>query len=413
MPTPRRPRAFWGGLVAGGLLSLGLLAGEGPGKSLVQGNGLAAAKSSVAHGDCLRQCHQRPKAMQFGVPAKAGGQAFQQGPITAVCLGCHQGPPSPQKDLGASKLPAWQGTGSSHVDGPFLERSRSFSKAVDTGGRRPVVLTGQCNGCHNVHSRDKATSLGPTAFDTQGRPLKTRPGLVAQVCYGCHAGSDAARLARTDPDLGALFAPGTLSAHQPGARSGGRPDLPSLRTGLFTGTLDCTSCHDSSDPNGPRGPHASAYPSLLKAAYGREADAPRTGDQANALCYTCHDERSILGNRSFSFHAQHINGFAGSPAPPVLGGAPRPTLRMAPKPRSAGPSWAMGIRPFGAGMGQHTPCATCHDPHGSRKNPSLIAFDKTVVTRSSVGALEFQRTGLGQGSCTLSCHGYDHVQTPY
>jgi hypothetical protein len=66
-----------------------------------------------------------------------------------------------------------------------------------------------------------------------------------------------------------------------------------------------------------------------------------------------------------------------------------------------------------AGFGEPTPCATCHDPHGSLNNPSLIRFDPAVVTRSSVGGVDFYRSGLGHGTCTLTCHGYDHVQAKY
>ena len=374
--------------------------------------GLGRAKSAVAHSDCLKQCHQPSRPMQYGFSAKPDPQAFRQGPISAVCLGCHQGPPAAQTDMGATKLPAWKGTGSSHMDGPFLERSRSYARFVDMGTPRGRVLTPQCNGCHDVHAKDRANSLGPAAFDASGKAMKIRPILAAQICFGCHAGPEAARLGHTESDLGAVFGPSATSAHRPGTNVTSRPDLPSLRVGLFGGTLDCTSCHDNSDPTGPRGPHASAFPKLLKASFGREGDIARTGDRANLLCYTCHDERSILGNRSFPLHAQHINGFTGGGVAQGFKN-PRGTIKMAPRPKTPwnGRFGGMGI--FSAGVGQPTSCATCHDPHGSRKNPALISFDKAVVTRSSVGAIDFQRTGLGQGNCTLTCHGYDHVQTRY
>jgi predicted CXXCH cytochrome family protein len=326
-------------------------------------------------------------------------------------MGCHQGPAVPQADLGASKLSTWAGTGSSHVDGPFLERARTFARLVDKGRGRSPVLKAQCGACHDVHAKDHATSLSPMAFDPQGKALKARPTLSAQVCYGCHAGPEAARLSRNDPDLGALMRQGVASSHAPGATAASRTDLPSLRTSLFTGALDCTSCHDNPNPAGPRGPHSSPYPKLLKANYGREGDIATAGNRGDDLCFSCHDRGSILGNQSFPFHFQHLMGFTGiapvkggqSRMPPWLANGARPVARTSP----------LGTAPLAAGVGQPTPCATCHDPHGSAKNAALIAFDKAVVTRASVGVVEYQRTGLGHGNCTLSCHGYDHVQTRY
>lgn len=406
-PPPGNPRPRGVGVAVSVTL---LMAAPLAGQTAAPANGFAKAKSSVAHADCLKQCHQRTTAMQYKISAKPGPLAVQQGPINTVCMSCHQGPPTPQTDMGAPKLPTWKGSGSSHMDGPFLERTRGFFRVIDTGTLRGVMLTVQCNGCHNVHSKDRTTSLGPTAFDTMGRPMKVRPTLASQVCFGCHAGPDAVRLARTESDLGALFGPGRMSAHTPGLTMAARPDLPSLRQGVLGGPLDCTSCHNNSDPNGPRGPHASAFPKILKASFGREGDIASTGDRANALCYTCHEERSILGNRSFPLHAQHINGFtSGAQAKGSAG--PRNGLRALP--RTAGSLRMSGLGAFSTGLGQPTPCATCHDPHGSRSSPALISFDKSVVSRASVGVIDFQRTGLYRGSCTLTCHGFDHVQTRY
>ncbi|HJW08441.1 MAG TPA: cytochrome c3 family protein, partial [Holophagaceae bacterium] len=219
------------------------------------------------------------------------------------------------------------------------------------------------------------------------------------------AGPEAARLLHGDSDIGALFLKGSGSAHRPGTRASDAATLPSLRLGLFQGTLDCTSCHANPNPSGPRGPHTSPFPSLLKAAYGHEAELAGAGDRSNELCFTCHDKASIQGNQSFPLHAQHILGFTGS-----AGAQPRRPdafmgLPLIARPPAPGPATA--------GFGRPTACATCHDPHGAPKAPALIRFDPAVVTRSSFGIIEFQRTGLGHGSCTLSCHGYDHVQTRY
>jgi hypothetical protein len=211
--------------------------------------------------------------------------------------------------------------------------------------------------------------------------------------------------------MGSLVGAGAISSHRPAASASGRNDLPSLRAGLFAGVLDCTSCHDNPNPKGPKGPHASPYLHLLKASYGRETDVAASGSRSDDLCYGCHDRHSILGNQSFPLHAQHVQGLTGI-APVKAANGARPPERVG----GGTPMWrpqSLGVKAFGTGYGQPTPCATCHDPHGSRKNTSLIAFDPSVVTRSSAGALEFRRTGIRQGNCTLTCHGHDHVQSGY
>jgi hypothetical protein len=389
-------------------LSLGALDGskQAPSKS----------KAAVAHGEC-RLCHRthtsavEPEA-KAAPGRKPGASAFAPSALDRVCLECHQGPPAPAKDLEARKLEPWSGTGSSHVDGPFLERARTFSRVVDRGNGRKLVLKAQCDGCHDVHTKNRTSSLLPLAFDAQGKVQRIRPASTSQVCFACHAGRDAVKSIRGDGDLGALMGPTAQSAHRPGGTASARADLPSLRSGFFPGVLDCTSCHDNPDPAGPKGPHASPFPHLLKASYGREGEIAAAGTRANELCFNCHDRVSIEANQSFPLHAQHVSGFAGLGAGKA-GNRVRPTQRTG---AGALPAWKPFPFPSGGasgGFGQPASCATCHDPHGSARNPALIAFDPGVVTKASVGTIAYQRTGLRQGTCTLSCHGHDHVQARY
>lgn len=396
-----------------------------------------------AHTDCL-SCHPHgaisppAAAAPTAAPAatvvatKAGAQAlaFQASPLqpdtpvgqtkprpkpqgrglSSECMVCHQGPRRNAADR-AVKLPEWIGTGSSHVDGMFLERTRPFARTIDIGRRGTVVLQANCNGCHDIHAKEDPARLRPTAFDERGQVLKVKRTTVAQVCFGCHAGTEAARLSKGEADIGALFLRGTGSAHRPGTRAADVKGVPSLRLGLFKGSLDCTSCHTNPSPGGPKGPHFSSFPHLLQAAYGRESDLANSGERNNDLCYLCHDRSSILGNQTFPLHAQHVQGFSKTqPAPAVPGRAPQwkdPFMRQS---GASGLPRTVSLNP---GFGRPTACATCHDPHGSPKSPSLIRFDPIVVTRSSMGIIDFRRTGLGRGSCTLSCHGYDHVQARY
>lgn len=372
-----------------------------------------SAQARAAHQNC-HMCHGSHQNLSLlrSVPGKAA-KPLQFSKMDSNCLLCHQGPAAPMVDQGASKLPTWTGTGSSHIDGPFLDRAKSYARVVDLAPNRKAQLKSQCTGCHDPHAKDRPAYLVSRAFDAFGKPLKERPTTVAQICFACHAGFQSARSLRTLGDVGALFRPEAVSAHRPGAQAQKRQDLPSLRAGLFKGTLDCTSCHDNPNPAGPRGPHGSTYPHLLKAPFGREGDVATFGSRGDDLCLSCHDRTSILGNQSFPWHAQHIGGFTAATRQPAAG-APRSVPSPGPSfARAVGrlQPWA-GLAPSG-GVGKPTACATCHDGHGSTRYPALMAFDTAVVSRASVGVIDYQRTGLGHGSCTLSCHGYDHVQTRY
>ena len=390
----------WGRLSAGLLLMVALLGAlPGPASSALK------PRLKEAHPSCLAACHQTHRPIN-------GTKAARLRTLEETCLGCHGGPPRPTVDLGASKLPL-TGAVSRHGVPPEGKPAAPYRRVVHQT-RKDLVLRHDCTGCHDVHAKQVGMP-SQNAFDPRGQHLGIKPISTAQVCFGCHAGPEAASIPFQEPDLGALFATGSGSSHGLGRSAADRPDLPSLRNLAFKGKLDCTSCHDNPDPAGPRGPHASSYPYLLKAAYGREKDLTGTGERSNELCFTCHDRYSIESNRSFPLHREHISGFTGTnPA------------RGKNSPSAAGPGNGLplgfkvgragtvgGASSLFAGFGEPTPCATCHDPHGSLKNPKLIQFDPAVVTRSSYGGVDFFRTGLGHGSCTLTCHGYDHAQTRY
>lgn len=371
-----------------------------------------SAKAQAAHGNC-RGCHGSHWRLS---PQKAslaqGTPSTPFSTIDANCMRCHQGLPNPAVDQGASKLPQWSGTGSSHIDGPFLERAKNFSKLVTTASNRKVLVKAQCSGCHDSHAKDRPAYLAGQAFDAFGKPTKVRATSVAQVCFTCHAGPEAVRTLKQQGDLGILFRPEAASSHRPGAQAAMRQDLPSLRPGLFKGSLDCTSCHDNPKATSARGPHGSPYPHLLKAAFGRESEVASVGSHGNDLCFTCHDRISIMGNQSFPWHAQHIGGF--TPETQVVSKA----SRTAAGPRFLSPQAPGRMSPWAglaasAGLGKPAACATCHNSHGSARWPALLDFDPAVVSRASLGVLDYQRMGLGHGSCTLSCHGHDHLQTRY
>ncbi len=361
-------------------------------------------KTSVAHQSC-RSCHKT-----HGTPKGSQRLLKQQG--DQVCQRCHLGNPAIPSLDGAIRLNEPTGGGSSHIEGLLPRRALPFSRQITEGGRRTVLQSG-CSGCHDAHGHEKG-KLRATGFDFRGEPTGLRPQSTAQICFGCHAGPGAARLKAGEPDLGKLFNSGGASRHGLGATAKERVDLPSLRGSAFSGKLDCISCHDNPDPSGPRGPHASRFPALLKAAFGREGDLGTTGKSVNDLCFACHDQHSIEGDQSFPLHREHISGFTASARHPAARpGSPRGPVPMDPtRPSIRGP-WPGFAAMTQAGLGEPAACATCHDPHGSRENPSLIRFDRSVVTPSSVGGVEYVRTGLHQGTCTLMCHGHDHVNSSY
>jgi len=140
--------------------------------------------------------------------------------------------------------------------------------------------------------------------------------------------------------------------------------------------ITCTDCHGSDDPIGPRGPHGSSYAGLLKLNYQVGDELPES-EYAYALCYKCHERRSILSNESFPYHRQHIQG------------------------DTAG------------GLG--TSCFTCHDAHGSTQYPNLIRFDESVVSPNLQDKLKFDPQGYSarHGACYLNCHGVEHSPKEY
>ncbi len=368
----------------------------------------------AVHQDC-RSCHQQHD------PVDGKGRRGRVGD-DAVCISCHlpkaSNPGGKPQSLSAARLPganpvpakvpqearyAVPPGGSSHGVRGGGAQTTSYQRVVKEGAH-PLTLKNGCSGCHDPHGK-RAGKLKGAAFDERGQLLKGMvPVAASQVCFSCHAGPEAAPLTHGEADVGALFSKGAGSRHGMGRLASEHIDLPSLRMSPFKDRLDCTSCHANPDTNGLRGPHFSKFPSLLRAAYGHERDSAFLGGSANDLCYLCHDKRSIESNGSFPLHREHILGFTAGKFPAGRSlRMPRATPQAKPG-QSQSPS---------AGLGFATPCATCHDPHGSRKYPSLIAFDSNVVTRSSLGAVDFSRSGLGHGTCTLSCHGYDHLQTRY
>ncbi|MBE0501609.1 MAG: cytochrome C [Desulfuromonadales bacterium] len=238
----------------------------------------------------------------------------------------------------------------------------------------------ECVDCHNPHVVSKENPFA-------GIPGRRVVNAIVDIefeyelCYKCHA--DSANLPGDSTNKHAEFKVTNPSYH-PVEGEGAKAYVISLKDPYKAraerpgdvSILTCGSCHGNDDHNGPKGPHGSNYEGLLTENY-VTADGYSESAFVYALCYKCHERSSILGNESFPEHARHIIGQT-SP-------------------------------------GGGTSCYSCHDAHGSSKYTSLIRFNEDVVEPSRDGRLEYKQTvGVAlSGSCTLICHGVEHVERSY
>jgi predicted CXXCH cytochrome family protein len=346
------------------------------------------------HKNCVSTCHK---------PHNASGEKLtKKEKLDELCLDCHNSKDAVKKQE-AKQLNVDPTYVSSHIE--FREENPKpiYKKFFKINGKQ-YLLKNDCSGCHNPHLTN-GEILKTFSFNDRGEIQSERRRRVGELCLGCHSGIDSTRTLR-ESDIGLLFSPSAKSKHTPGKSSTQRKDLPSLRINLNSKPVDCISCHNSQDE---KGPHFSKYPSLLIAPYKKEYEIT-SDDDSGALCYYCHLKDSILSDESFPFHKEHITGFFDLSVRKVDNDD-----------RKRMESFSVPKRKFKdfhrddifRGFGRPTACATCHNPHGSIDNPYLIEFDRSVVTYSSTGRIEYKRTGLHKGYCTLKCHDYDHIESEY
>lgn len=303
-----------------------------------------------------------------------------------LCVSCHNG-------LHGRDVLSVMGQLSGHQPKGLTER---HSPDEDPRTMKAHV---QCVDCHNPHAAQRDVLSQAAQFPGKDNPaymptMEFVPGVSLagvpiadarfyyEVCFRCHGDNPVpirGRIPRQVDNTGNIrrqLAPSAASAHPITVISAGRnSDAPSLIPQMRGAvTIGCQDCHNNPDARqlgggGPNGPHGSRYPFLLVDEY-ETADYTSESPQAYALCYQCHDRNSILADESFSLHQIHV----------VRG---------------------------------RSPCSACHAPHGVSGSPSrhsnLINFDVSIVG----GQRLYEDTGTLSGSCTLVCHGVDHVRFGY
>jgi len=333
--------------------------------------------TTVAENGC-RSCHR---------PHTAGGRErlLIQENEEDNCLNCHDG------QVARSNIRAELDKFSVHDPRRYL----GVHDPIETRAGDRVHV--ECADCHNPHAVAAETTstadatLGSTLVGvrglTVGGALIERAQHEYEVCFRCHADAGLALSHRVprqvqETNLRLKFGPGNPSYHPVVVPSSSR-DTVSLTPGLTAGQMiRCTDCHNNdtgrrAGGGGPDGPHGSIHEFLLERNYTVRDDTPE-GEYEYALCYKCHQRSSILSDRSFSAHRFHI-------------------------------------------VEENTPCSACHDPHGisltqalGSDHTHLINFDTQIVRPHPTSrVLAFHDTGTFSGSCTLVCHGAEHLDRAY
>ena len=345
---------------------------------------------TVADNACMA-CHQTHQAR---TPAR-----LLKDNVSGVCMQCHTGRVA-SKDLSGDLAKSFAhpvgATGSVHdaAEGPQ-------NQAILLPERRPSALRhAECVDCHNPHATNAMTAAAPRVsgalmgvwgIDRNGERVEPAQ-YEYEVCFKCH-GDSANRPQRSGPrppnrvrrataDVRQAFDLSAASSH-PIEGPGRNFDVPGLLPPLTASSvIYCSDCHASdtgkgAGGTGPSGPHGSAFPGLLERKL-ETADITGESPAAYALCYKCHDREVLLSTRSnFPTHREHVQ-------------------------RSM------------------VPCTACHDWHGISalqgnpvNNAHLINFDLSIVKPVTSGRLSYTSNGVRSGTCSVSCHGRDHEETPY
>ncbi|MCA9782895.1 MAG: hypothetical protein KC518_04880 [Candidatus Cloacimonetes bacterium] len=329
-----------------------------------------------AHGNPLEEVNPvlRDRACEacHDLHASPARPALLKASESTLCLSCHDGRSDCEQESAArfDLRPEFE----KPYRHPIGFDGSAVARADEDGligffagsGERSLV---SCSDCHNPHEalRDPgdwnglpAALVGASGVDPLG--MERRRALSeADVCLKCHGFSGELPVGNRAVDED--FSLRNASFHPVLGLATPALGVPSLKPEVSRlQQMTCGDCHGNDDPAGPRGPHGSQYAGLLRAPW---TDSPWSEGRSdeNALCFRCHDA-GVLASGSWRWHTLHA---------------------------SAGYS-----------------CAACHDPHGSRELPGLLALKQRPWVQALDGVLEVQAQSLSQGNCTLTCHGHEH-----
>lgn len=232
----------------------------------------------------------------------------------------------------------------------------------------------ECVDCHDAHDAKRVPQLPQEGSAPKQSSMKD-VNLEYELCFRCH--STSANKPYYSLDISRLTSPGNPSYHPIEAPSKSATFTSDLVPPYVAASIiNCTDCHGNDEASGPKGPHGSNYEGMLVSPYAL-SDGALESQATYRLCYTCHSRSVITEDIGFTRHHLHVND-------------------------------------------QRTSCNTCHDPHGSERNPALINFDtltagtvNPVIGPSSSGRIEYYRFAPGSGECYLTCHGVDHNPKRY
>ena len=315
----------------------------------------------------------------------------------------------------------------------------------------------ECSDCHNSHQARGTDSVSTTTgFTNSGRlsgvsgvsvsngaagtapvysllDAKTDTTAITreyQLCFKCHSGfttldsNNGFTPSRYRLDKGIEFNPANPSYHP--VEAAGKNPSPKMAASLagpspykqwnFTtsSVISCANCHSNYQrfnlvtkpaANASSPLHASNTAGILRQPYRNRLLKPAGEaykDSDFALCLMCHSNTpfSTDGGGSdrtnFFLHGYHTAALAGQGNP----------LNLIDQPDAGG---------------GNAICAECHFRQHSTtfkdttvpqtiNGTRLVSFSPNVKA-SSTGERKWTSTGIGQGSCTLTCHGHDHTGT--
>ncbi len=240
----------------------------------------------------------------------------------------------------------------------------------------------ECADCHDAHAANNENIGNVSGALRNVKGIRANGTPTSQIsaehelCFRCHGDNTTGStpyITRQFPEMNKrrALATSNISYHPVLGIGRNQNDVPSLIAPYTTESIiTCGDCHNNdSGPNilgaGPNGPHGSVYPPLLERKQNL-TDYTIESAQEYALCYKCHSRDNILAGSSFRKHALHI-------------------------------------------LTVQAPCTACHDPHGSGPYQYLINFDRSIVSPNSYGNLTYEHYGTHRASCSLMCHGQDHI----